>query len=44
MNDFAASLAQTQRFAARRLGLAPGLALAVRPAGAAEVSRVNGTP
>jgi hypothetical protein len=32
------------RFAARLLGLASGLALAVRPAGLAEVSRVNGAP
>ena len=33
-----------QRFAARLEGLACGLALAVRPAGLAEVSRVNGAP
>jgi hypothetical protein len=32
------------RFAARLPGLASGLALAVRPAGLAEVSRVNGAP
>jgi hypothetical protein len=32
------------RFAARLLGLAFGLALAVRPAGLAEVSGVNGAP
>jgi hypothetical protein len=32
------------RFAARIPGLASGLALAVRPAGLAEVSRVNGAP
>src|SRR5712691_11281843 len=32
------------RFAARSSGLAFGLALAVRPAGLAEVSRVNGAP
>jgi len=31
-----------RRFAARLSGLASGLALAVRPAGLAEVSRVNG--
>ena len=30
--------------AARRSGLASGLALAVRPAGLAEVSGVNGAP
>ncbi len=35
---------QWRRFAARRQGLAFGLALAVRPAGLAEVSRVNGAP
>ena len=33
-----------RRFAARVSGLASGLALAVRPAGLAEVSRVNGAP
>jgi hypothetical protein len=33
-----------RRFAARVVGLASGLALAVRPAGSAEVSRVNGAP
>jgi len=33
-----------ERFAARLPGLASGLALAVRPAGLAEVSRVNGAP
>jgi len=32
------------RFAARVSGLASGLALAVRPAGPVEVSRVNGAP
>jgi hypothetical protein len=32
------------RFAARLSGLASGLALTVRPAGSAEVSRVNGAP
>jgi len=32
------------RFAARLSGLASGLALAVRPAGSAEVSGVNGAP
>jgi hypothetical protein len=32
------------RFAAQLSGLAFGLALAVKPAGLAEVSRVNGTP
>src|SRR6266851_9613953 len=37
-------LAPSRRFAARRSGLAFGLALAVRPAGLAEVSRVNGAP
>jgi len=35
---------QTERFAARVSGLASGLALAVRPAGLAEVSGVNGAP
>ena len=34
----------SQRFAARTSGLASGLALAVRPAGLAEVSGVNGAP
>jgi hypothetical protein len=33
-----------RKFAARASGLAFGLALAVRPAGLAEVSRVNGAP
>jgi hypothetical protein len=37
-------LARLRRFAARVSGLAFGLALAVRPAGLAEVSRVNGAP
>ena len=32
------------RFAARLSGLASGLALAIRPAGPAEVSGVNGAP
>ena len=32
------------RFAARVSGLVSGLALAVRPAGLAEVSRVDGAP
>ena len=31
-------------FAARRSGLAFGLALAVRPAGSVEVFRINGAP
>src|SRR6266487_902457 len=35
---------QPRRFAARQPGLAFGLVLAVRPAGLAEVSRVNGAP
>jgi hypothetical protein len=35
---------RTKRLAARVPGLASGLALAVRPAGAAEVSGVNGAP
>jgi hypothetical protein len=34
----------SDRFAARVSGLAFGLALAVRPAGSAEVSKVNGAP
>ena len=34
----------SQMFAARLSGLAFGLALAVRPAGSAVVSRVNGAP
>jgi hypothetical protein len=34
----------TLRFAAHQSGLAFGLALAVRPAGLAEVSGVNGAP
>ena len=33
-----------RRFAVRVSGLASGLALAVRPAGLAEVSGVNGAP
>ena len=33
-----------RRFAVRASGLAFGLALAVRPAGLAEVSMVNGAP
>jgi hypothetical protein len=41
---FACELAWLRRFAARLPGLAFGLALAVRPAGLAEVSRVNGAP
>jgi hypothetical protein len=35
-------MADSRRFAARLPGLAPGLALAVRPAGLAEVSGVKG--
>ena len=38
------AMCQARRFAARYSGLACGLALAVRPAGLAEVSRVNGAP
>ncbi len=37
-------ICRPRRFAARVSGLAFGLALAVRPAGLAEVSRVNGAP
>ena len=45
MNEsIAKDLAWALRFAARVPGLACGLALAVRPAGLAEVSRVNGAP
>jgi len=38
------TMARIRRFVARRSGLASGLALAVRPAGLAEVSGVNSAP
>ena len=44
MSQRPAVVISSQRFAARVQGLAFGLALAVRPAGSAEVSSVNGAP